>query len=124
MAALECCIANYIPGGQTRMDQVPQINKTARDGMTALAHPVHLHVYFYVQEYLQRSCQTLAVHHPVSSFLIVMYQIIHPDTMSCMVCPQMPDSLVSRCTICIHHMAIVSFPKLTIPILLRSIIVT
>lgn len=49
--------------------------------MTALAHPVHLHVYFYVQEYLQRSCQTLAVHQPMSSFFNVMYQIInYPDT--------------------------------------------
>ncbi|CEI38899.1 unnamed protein product [Fusarium venenatum] len=30
------------------------------DGMTAFVRPVHLPMYFYVQEYLQRSCQTLA----------------------------------------------------------------
>jgi hypothetical protein len=92
--------------------------------MTALAHPVHLYVYFYVQEHLQRSCQTLAVHQLISSFFIVMYQIVHPDTMPCMVCPQMLDFPVFRCTTCVYHMVLVSFPKLTIPILLRSTIVT
>lgn len=75
--------------------------------MTALVHPVHLHVYFYVQEHLQRSCQTLAVHQPIPSFFTVMYQIISypdkPPTIPCVVCPQILDSLVSKCATYVSH---------------------
>lgn len=37
----EHVLLTTLTGGQIRLDQVPQINKKKRDGMTALARPVH-----------------------------------------------------------------------------------
>lgn len=51
-------ILTPVTGGQIWLDKVPQIEETTRDGMTCFGVPVHVPVYYYVQESLQQSQAT------------------------------------------------------------------